>query len=268
MRYLDVSDRSLTDLISLRGRTAVVTGGAAGIGRAISKRLAEAGANLIIGDLNEAKAKETAAELAAFGGTYLGASLDVSDHASVSTLADLAVATTGRLDIWVNNAGIYPSRGVLDITDAEWDRVIDLNLRGTFFGAREAALRMQPNQGVIVNIVSTAAYNASNGANPAHYVASKHAVAGLIKSLAVELGPRGIRAVGVAPTLTETPGVDSKRAEGEAVREALVRYAQALPLGRLGRPDDIARVVLFAASDLGAFVTGSVIPVDGGDLAR
>lgn len=90
-------------------------------------------------------------------------------------------------------------------------------------------------------------------------------MAGLIKSLAVELGPKGIRAVGVAPTLTETPGVASKRTEGEAVNEALVRYAQALPLGRLGVPDDIARVVLFAASDLGAFVSGSVIPVDGGD---
>lgn len=268
MSYIDVSERSLSNLISLRGRTAVVTGGAAGIGRAISKRLAEAGATLVIGDLDEAKAKETAAEFASFGGKHLGASLDVNDHASVSALADLAVSSTGRLDIWVNNAGIYPSRAVLDITDAEWDRVIDLNLRGTFFGAREAALRMQPNTGVIVNIVSTAAYNASNGANSAHYVASKHAVAGLIKSLAVELGPKGIRAVGVAPTLTETPGVASKRTEGEAVNEALVRYAQALPLGRLGVPDDIARVVLFAASDLGAFVSGSVIPVDGGDLAR
>ncbi|WP_316960034.1 SDR family NAD(P)-dependent oxidoreductase [Agrobacterium tumefaciens] len=90
----------------------------------------------------------------------------------------------------------------------------------------------------------------------------------MTKSLAVELGSKGIRAVGVAPTLTETPGAESKRAEGDAVREALVKYGQALPLGRLGLPDDIARVVLFAASDFAAFVTGSVISVDGGDLAR
>lgn len=268
MSYIDVTDHSLTQLISLAGRTAVVTGGAAGIGRAISRRLAEAGANLVIGDLNEEKAVETAAEFAAFGGTHLGAKLDVNDHASVSALADLAVEKTGRLDIWVNNAGIYPSRPVLEISDKEWDLVLDLNLRGTFFGAKEAALRMQPNQGVIINIVSTAAYNASNGANPAHYVASKHAVAGLTKSLAVELGAKGIRAVGVAPTLTETPGVDAKRAEGAAIDDALVQYGKALPLGRLGLPDDIARVVLFAASDFAAFVTGSVIPVDGGDLAR
>lgn len=268
MTYIDVSDQPLSSLISLKGRTAVVTGGAAGIGRAICRRLAEAGANLVIGDLNEAKAIETAAEFAVYGGKHLGAKLDVNDHASVTALADLAVEANGRLDIWVNNAGIYPSRPVLEINDNEWDLVLNINLRGTYFGAREAALRMQPNQGVVINIVSTAAYNASNGANPAHYVASKHAVAGLTKSLAVELGAKGIRAVGVAPTLTETPGVAAKRAEAEAINDALVRYGAALPLGRLGLPDDIARVVLFAASDFAAFVTGSVIPVDGGDLAR
>ncbi|NSZ61462.1 SDR family NAD(P)-dependent oxidoreductase [Agrobacterium tumefaciens] len=177
MTYIDVSTKSISDLISLRGRTAVVTGGAAGIGKAISKRLAEAGANLIIGDLDEAKAKETVEEFASFGGKHVSAKLDVNDHASVTELADKAVNETGSLDIWVNNAGIYPSCSLLDITDVEWERVIDLNLRGTFFGAREAALRMRPNRGVIVNIVSTAAYNASNGANPAHYVGSKHAVA-------------------------------------------------------------------------------------------
>lgn len=268
MPYIDVSQSPLTDLISLAGRTAVVTGGAAGIGRAICSRLAEAGATLVIGDLDEAKAIETAAEFTAQGGNHIGAKLDVNDHASVSALADLAVSKTGRLDIWVNNAGIYPSRPVLEIADTEWDLVLDLNLRGTFFGAKEAGLRMEPNHGVIVNIVSTAAFNASNGANPAHYVASKHAVAGLTKSLAVELGAKGIRAVGVAPTLTETPGVAAKRKEGAGVDDALIKYGAALPLGRLGLPDDIARVVLFAASDFAAFVTGTIIPVDGGDLAR
>ncbi|MBJ9863582.1 SDR family NAD(P)-dependent oxidoreductase [Citrobacter amalonaticus] len=268
MTYKDLTEHSLSELISLDGRTAVITGGAAGIGYAICKRLAEAGANLIIGDLNEEKAHETASAFTEFGGIYVGVGLDVNTHASVTNLAEMALKETGRLDIWVNNAGIYPSQSVLDITDSEWDRVIDLNLRGTFFGAREAALRMQQNNGVIINIVSTAAFNSSNGANSAHYVASKHAVAGLTKSLAVELGSKGIRIVGVAPTLTETPGVHTKRAEGNSVNEALKMYARSLPLGRLGLPDDIARVVLFAASDLGAFMTGSIIPVDGGDLAR
>lgn len=267
MAYSDFTSRSLADLVSLSGRTAVVTGGAIGIGQAIASRLAEAGATVVIGDLDAAKAVETAAALPG-DGAHLGIALDVMDHGSVTALADEAVTKTGRLDIWVNNAGIYPSNGVLDIGDDEWMRVMDLNVRGTFFGAREAALRMEPNRGVIINIVSTAAFNASNGANPAHYVASKHAVAGLTKSLAVELGSRGIRAVGIAPTLTETPGVQAKRDVGQEVRDALEQYGRALPLGRLGLPDDLARVVLFAASDLAGFVSGSVIPVDGGDLAR
>ncbi|AKC80641.1 short-chain dehydrogenase [Xanthomonas arboricola] len=268
MSYPDFSSKTLADLVSLKGRTAVVTGGASGIGYAISKRLAEAGANVVVGDLDEAAATKAANELAVFGGQHLGARLDVGDHASVTALADMAVSKTGRLNIWVNNAGIYPSQTVLEITDAQWDQMFDINVRGTFLGAREAALRMEDNAGVIVNIVSTAAFNASNGANPAHYVASKHAVAGFTKSLAVELGPKGIRALCVAPTLTQTPGVEKKRAEGEAINNALIAYGQGLPLRRLGVPDDIARAVLFAASDLAAFVSGSVIPADGGDLAR
>lgn len=267
MAYPDFTSRSLAELISLAGRTAVVTGGAVGIGKVIATRLAEAGATVVIGDLDAAKAAETAAALPGDAG-HLGLALDVMEHNSVTALADEAVAKAGRLDIWVNNAGIYPSSGVLEIGDAEWMRVMDLNVRGTFFGAREAALRMADNRGIIINIVSTAAFNASNGANPAHYVASKHAVAGLTKSLAVELGARGIRAIGIAPTLTETPGVESKRESAPKVRDALEQYGRALPLGRLGLPDDLARVVLFAASDLGAFVSGTVIPVDGGDLAR
>lgn len=268
MTYKDFTDTSLADLMSLQGRTAVVTGGAIGIGYAICCRLAEAGATVIIGDLNEAAAVDAAARLPEFSTKHLGAKLDVNDHASVTALADLAVTSTGRLNIWVNSAGIYPSKPVLEISDAQWEQVMDINVRGTFFGAREAALRMARNEGVIVNIISTAAYNASNGANPAHYVASKHAVAGLTKSLAVELGPKGIRALCVAPTLTETPGVAKKREEGTGVNDALIGYGKGLPLGRLGLPDDIARAVLFAASDLAGFVTGSVIPADGGDLAR
>ncbi|WP_080931436.1 SDR family NAD(P)-dependent oxidoreductase [Xanthomonas arboricola] len=141
----------------------------------------------------------------------------------------------------MNKSRIYRSQTVLEITDAQWDQMFDINVRGTFLGAREAALRMEDNAGVTVNIVSTAAFNASNGANPAHYVASKYAVAGLAKSLAVELGPKGIRALCVAPTLTQTPGVEKKRAEGKAVNDALIAYGQGLPLRRLGVPDDVAR---------------------------
>ena len=146
----------------------------------------------------------------------------------------------GAIDIWVNNAGMYPNTPLLEITDEHWDRVVNLNLRGTFIGAREAAKRMVETgtAGVIVNISSTGAFNASSGANSAHYIASKHGVAGLTKSLATELGPHGIRAVAVAPTLSETPGVQANRERG--LGDVLDAYGSRLPLGRLGKPDDVA----------------------------
>ncbi|MGW6401300.1 SDR family NAD(P)-dependent oxidoreductase [Streptomyces sp. NPDC055134] len=263
----DLTGTPIANLVSLKGRTAVVTGSAAGVGATIAERLAEAGANVVIADRDKDAAQAQADAMTARNWSALAVAADVTAPAEVAALADAAVERFGSLDIWVNNAGAYPSSPLMDITDAQWDRVLELNLRGTFTGAREAARRMIDAQrpGVIINISSTAAFTVGGG-NAAHYVASKHGVAGLTKSLAVELGPLGIRALSVAPTLTETPGVAYKR-EAENLGDVLDDYGSQLPLGRIGRPDDIARVVLFAASDLAAFVTGVVLPVDGGDLA-
>jgi NAD(P)-dependent dehydrogenase (short-subunit alcohol dehydrogenase family) len=268
MAIEDVSDRSLAQLVSLEGRVAVVTGGAVGIGRAVADRLAEAGASVVIGDLDEATAMAAATELAGPGRTLIGAGLDVADAASIVALADRAVAELGRLDIWVNNAGIYPMCPILELDDVGWDRVLDVNLRGTFVGAREAARRMAAHGGgVIVNLDSTAGFRAG-GAGAGAYVASKHAVRGLTKSLAVELGPLGVRVLAVAPTLVETPGIQALATSGgAAVGDMLGQLAARLPLGRTGVPDDVARVVLFCASDLSMFMTGSTLLVDAGDLA-
>jgi NAD(P)-dependent dehydrogenase (short-subunit alcohol dehydrogenase family) len=155
----DLTDVRLGELISLSGRNAVVTGGARGLGRAIARRLAEAGASVLIGDLDGAGAAATAAELeTTFGVTALATRLDVADTASITETADAAVAELGGIDIWVNNAGIYPSTPVLQMTDDDWDRVLDVNLRGTFVGGREAARRMieAGRGGVIVNLSSRA----------------------------------------------------------------------------------------------------------------
>jgi NAD(P)-dependent dehydrogenase (short-subunit alcohol dehydrogenase family) len=271
MPVADVSSRPIAQLISLEGRTAVVTGGARGIGLAIARRFAEAGAKVLVGDLNKAGAEAAAETIAReFGHQAIGVELDVTSGASVAAAADRAVRELGGLDIWVNNAGIYPSTPLLELTDQDWDMVLDVNLRGTFIGAREAGRRMaQAGQGgVIINLASTAGYRAA-GPGVAHYVASKHGVRGLTKSLAVELGPHGIRVLALAPTLIETPGIEEGRAAFQAagLGDILEQMAQREPLGRVGVPDDIARVALFCASDLAMLMTGSTLLVDAGDVA-
>lgn len=268
----DVSSRALAELVSLEGRCAVVTGGARGIGFAVGDRLAEAGAYVILADLDEKTVEEAADELAEkHDAKVIGVRADVSDAGEVRDLADRAMAEFGGLDVWVNNAGIYPNQPVLELTDEMWRRVMAVNLDGAFVGCREAARRMVEvgRGGVIVNITSTASFR-SHGAGLAHYVASKHALHGLTKSMAVELAPLGIRVLAVAPTAIDTPGVESARtAMREAGQGDLVDLvASQLPLGRIGVADDVARAVLFCASDLSEFMTGSTIVVDAGDLVR
>jgi NAD(P)-dependent dehydrogenase (short-subunit alcohol dehydrogenase family) len=270
MPIADVSNRGLTELLSLEGRVAVVTGGAVGIGYAIAARLAEAGADVIVGDIGDATGSAARLQDLHPGRRIIGTTLDVRDSGSIVACADLAVAELGRLDIWVNNAGIYPSVPVLDLTDDDWDRVLEVNLRGSFVGAREAARRMVAagHGGVVINIASTAGYQAG-GPGVAHYVSSKHGVRGLTKSLAVELGPAGIRVLAIAPTLIETPGIEAGREQFRraGLGDVLDTYAQRLPLGRVGVSDDVARVAVFCASDLATFMTGSTLLADGGDVA-
>ncbi len=178
MAVADITGKPLAELLSLEGRGAVVTGGAQGLGKGIARRLAEAGASLLIGDLNLDLAEQAAAEFTkAYGGTVRAAHLDVTNTASIAALADRAVSEFGSLDVWVNNAGIYPNVLLLDMTDEIWDQVMKVNLRGTFSGSREAARRMiaAGKGGVIVNVVSTAGFK---GVAPgvSAYVSSKHGV--------------------------------------------------------------------------------------------
>jgi NAD(P)-dependent dehydrogenase (short-subunit alcohol dehydrogenase family) len=265
MAVADVSNRSLADLLSLEGRVAVVTGAARGLGAQIVRRLAEAGADVVAGDLDLAGVQAVAAEAAAASGRrVLAVALDVTETSSLAAAAERAVIELGSLDIWVNNAGIFPTTGpALDVTDDFVDRMLLVNIRGTYAGAREAARRMTGG-GVIVNMASTAGFKASLGISA--YVASKHAVVGLTKALALEFGPRDIRVLGVAPTVIDTPGVrhelEPMKASGLDVEARLATN----PLGRMGVPDDIARVVVFCCSDLAMYMTGSVVAVDAGSM--
>jgi NAD(P)-dependent dehydrogenase (short-subunit alcohol dehydrogenase family) len=275
MPIKDVSGQSLQQLVSLEGKVAVVTGSARGIGFAITRRLAEAGAAVLIGDVDEPGAVAAATALTKeFGHPAVGVALNVIEEASVIALAERAVAEFGRLDIWVNNAGIFPGSPTVDQSVEIWDRVQDINLRGSFVGAREAAKRMiaqTPQGGVIINVASVSGYSGRPGL--AAYVASKHGVVGLTKSLGVEWGKHNIRVLGLAPTGVSTPGVQERKshatgAELARIEELEKKVGAALPLGRLGNPDDIARVALFCASDLSMLMTGSTLLVDAGALAN
>ena len=269
MAIADVSQVALADLISLKGRTAIVTGAAQGLGRAMARRLAEAGASVLIGDLKADLAKQAADEIGArYGGKVIATRLDVTDSASVAAATDLAERELGPVGIWVNNAGLYPNVGLLDMTDELWDQVMAVNLRGVFASCREAARRMIAlgNGGVLINVVSTAGFS---GVAPgvSAYVASKHGVRGLVRQLAIELAPHDIRVLGVAPTFCETEGnMAALAALPDRVRQEISATLTS-KLGRVGVPDDIARVVLFAASDMAAFMTGSTLLADAGEIA-
>jgi NAD(P)-dependent dehydrogenase (short-subunit alcohol dehydrogenase family) len=259
----DVSGTSLADLVQLGGRVAVVTGGAAGIGRASCARLAEAGAKVVVADLDGEAARAAAADIGS-GAVALG--IDVRTASTARAAVDETLARLGRLDVWVNAAGIYPTASVLELSDADWDDVLDVNLRGTFVCAREAARVMAPRgEGVIVNVTSTAAHRV-DAPGAAHYTASKFGVRGLTQALATELGPSGIRVLAVAPTVTLTPGLEAGRAALRRAGFALEELGERLPLGRVAVPDDVARVVLFCASDLSLLMTGSTLLVDAGEL--
>ena len=271
--FADVSTRSLTDLLSLAGRRAVVTGAAQGLGKAIAARLAEAGADLLLIDLNEDAARAAAVELAdRYGVRVASTHADVTDAASVAAAADLAVAELGGIDVWVNNAGIFPNAPVTMMPDEMWDATFAVNARGVFLGSREAARRMSADGsgGVIVNIISTAGVQVAFPGMAA-YVGSKHAALGMTKSLAVDLAPLGIRVLGVAPSFVPTEGnvaaakIGAEAAAAAGIEMPPLDVMNTSMIGRMGTPDDIARVVLFAASDLSMIMTGSTLLADAGE---
>ena len=256
---------SITEMLDLSGKTAVVTGAGSGLGRAIARRLHEAGAAVCVVDIAEDNAQATADTL---GSRAIAHRADVRDLASIRAVADAVVSAFGRIDIVVAAAGIFfPTFPLMELPETEWDRLIDINLKGTLLTAQACVPHMTEG-GTIVNSASTSAFRPAR--HLGHYAASKGGVSMLTKSLALELAPR-IRVNAVAPGSIDTEGTQRTAqafADTMGVEAADVKkgYAARNPLGREGAPDDIARVVLFLASPLSSYMTGEIVLVDGGIL--
>jgi len=239
-------------------RVAIVTGGARGIGSAIATALAANGIHLVIADNDVDMAGRTADEIRALGVEAIAINSDVSKYQDVVRLVDETVATFGRLDILVNNAGILSNTPFDEVSEAEWDRVLNTNLKGAMFATREALRPMQAQGwGRVISISSLAGRSGGVSVGPA-YVASKAALVGLTRHLAKAVAKYGVTVNAVAPGTTETDLVKG------FTEEQTIAINAAIPIGRLGKPEEIAATVAFLASDAAAFITGAVIDVNGG----
>ena len=244
----------------LQGKIAIVTGAARGIGRAIALRLGQEGARVAVVDLREGEGCETVRLIETSGSQAMFIRADVSDSAQVQAMVGAVVQQWGTIDILVNDAGICPFEGFLEMPEAMWDQVLDVNLKG-YFLCSQAVARVMVEQRVKGRIIAVSSISAEfGGSSQAHYCASKAGINLLVKSMAISLGPYGITCNAVLPGTVET---DINR---EALADPAVRdyWSKRAPLGRLGQPEDIAGPVLFFASDDSAWCTGAMLVVDGG----
>jgi 3-oxoacyl-[acyl-carrier protein] reductase len=241
-------------------RVALVTGAQQGIGASAARALAAAGHDVAINWLdNEAQAEALAAEIRASGRKAALIRGDVGTAAGAAALVEQTIAALGRIDVLVNNAGIFPRVEFLNMTEAEWDRVIAVNLKGSAFCAQAAARAMVAAgiKGVIINLSSSSVRGAPLGV---HYTATKAGIIGMTRSMALSLAPHGIRVNAIAPGLTDTAQPRYGNSEAE-----LAVMAKQIPLGRMGRPEEIAGLMVYLASDQAAWITGQVYHINGGN---
>lgn len=244
----------------LSNQVAIVTGAGQGMGAATAARLAHEGAAVVVSDINESKTARVAEEINNSGGRAVSAKTDVTKEDEVASMVGYAIDTYGSLSILVNNAGIlYPTR-IDDVTKAEWDQVLDVNLNGTFLCSKAVLSTMKQNgYGRIVNMSSSAGRSVST-LGGVHYTAAKAGVLGLTRAMAKEVAPFGITVNAVCPGL-----IDTEMVRIECTPERIRGYEESFPIARLGTPEEVAQLILFLVSD-SQYITGASIDINGGDL--
>jgi L-rhamnose 1-dehydrogenase len=246
--------------VRLKDKIAIVTGATRGIGRAVAVRFAREGACVAVVGRDEAQGQETVHLVEAAGGQGLFLAADVSNGAQVQAMVQAVLQRWGRIDILVNNAAICPFMGFLEMSEALWEQVLDVNLKG-YFLCSQAVARVMVEQGIKGRIIAVSSISSEfGGSAQAHYCASKAGINLLIKSMAISLGPYGITCNAVLPGTVETD-INREALADPAVRDYWINRG---PLGGLGQPEDVAGPVLFFASDDSAWCTGSLLVVDGG----
>ncbi|MCG2690154.1 SDR family oxidoreductase [Candidatus Parcubacteria bacterium] len=260
-------EKTIQQLFNFKDKTAIITGAAMGIGFGIAKRFIEAGANVILSDIDEKTGQKRAKEL---GHACRFFKTDVSLEKEVVDLVDFTLKEYGKIDVLVNNAGIFPAKPALEMEEELWDKIQAVNLKGVFLCSKIAGKAMvKQGGGVIINIASIDALHPSQ-VGLAAYDASKHGVWGFTKNFALEVAGKNIRVNAIAPGGILTEGVE--KMTGGAVRagdtqgEMIKQFTAKIPMQRFGTPDEIATVALFLASDAAKYMTGSMIVVDGGYL--
>lgn len=239
----------------LEGKIGIVTGAGSGIGEAIAKKLAQEGCNLVATDINETSLNRVVNEIQLLGYNAIGVKADVASKAEVKLLVSATIQKYGKIDLLVNNAGIYPASPVTELTEKEWNRVIDVNLKGVFLCSQEVIKYMiKQKSGTIVNIGSVDGKEPPGG--NAHYSAAKAGVMNMTKTFALELAKYGIRVNSVSPGWVATPNI--------LANDRWKMIINKIPLGRLAKTEEIANGVLFLLTDYASYITGEILDINGG----
>jgi len=252
-------------MIDLKNKIAIITGARQGMGRAHALALAKVGAKVVVADISKEDCEKVVKEIEKNKGEAMAVKCDVTKKEEVDKMVLATVEKWGKVDILVNNAGICQFFPFLEMSEKDWDRTLDINLKGYFLCAQAAAKEMvKQKSGVIINIASVAMGQQGIGfPNIAHYCASKGGIVGMTEALAVELASYNIRVNAVAPGMIETPMLDPMKKDAKTIEAMLAR----VPMHRLGKAEEVSNLVLFLASGQSSYMTGSTVVIDGGWLA-